>query len=75
LTKLSRTVLRTEIEGKVQELKQEISDTSDLVSEINQIVANAQSKVIQIRNEFNFCTKFIEHTNIRYFNIAINLID
>lgn len=43
--------LRTEIEGKVQELKQEISDTSDLVSEINQIVANAQSKVIQIRNE------------------------
>lgn len=43
--------LRAEIEGKVQELKQEISDTSDLVSEINQIVANAQNKVIQIRNE------------------------
>lgn len=43
--------LRAEIEGKVQELKQEISDTSDLVSEINQIVANAQSKIIQIRNE------------------------
>ena len=43
--------LRTEIEGKVQELKQEISDTTDLVSEVNQVVANAQSKVIQIRNE------------------------
>lgn len=43
--------LRTEIEGKVQELKQEISDTTDLVSEVNQIVENAKSKVIQIRNE------------------------
>ncbi|KAA2274665.1 MULTISPECIES: BppU family phage baseplate upper protein [unclassified Staphylococcus] len=43
--------LRTEIESKVQELKQEISNTTDLVSEINQIVENAKSKVIQIRNE------------------------
>lgn len=43
--------LRTEIESKVQELKQEISDTTDLVSEVNQIVENAKSKVIQIRNE------------------------
>lgn len=43
--------LRTEIESKVQELKQEISDTTDLVSEINQIVENAKSKVIQIKNE------------------------
>lgn len=43
--------LRTEIESKVQELKREISDTTDLVSEVNQVVANAQSKVIQIRNE------------------------
>lgn len=43
--------LRTEIESKVQELKQEISDTTDLVNEVNQVVANAQSKVIQIRNE------------------------
>lgn len=43
--------LRTEIESKVQDLKQEISDTTDLVNEVNQVVANAQSKVIQIRNE------------------------
>ncbi|MBE7356732.1 BppU family phage baseplate upper protein [Staphylococcus haemolyticus] len=43
--------LRAEIEGKVQEFKQEISDTTDLVSEVNQIVENAKSKVIQIRNE------------------------
>ena len=43
--------LRTEIESKVQELKQEISDTTDLVSEVNQIVENAKTKVIQIRNE------------------------
>lgn len=43
--------LRTEIESKVQELKQEISDTTDLVNEVNQIVENAKSKVIQISNE------------------------
>lgn len=43
--------LRTEIESKVQELKQEISNSTDLVSEVNQVVENAQSKVIQIRNE------------------------
>ena len=40
--------LRTEIEGKVQELKQEISDTTDLVSEVNQIVENAKAKLFRL---------------------------